>query len=179
MMCSHRTVWSSTRCIQLELVVHRAGDSLVCICMQEASGTNSHKGGQELLDDVQSQHYMEQQSATLMVTVLEACGMQPRKGGRSCSLATLCLCFTSHALRDMLIDEAPPATTHTVLHTNILRSIQTNSAISCKNCFKALWEIYLFDSGRRNWVSPGVLPGKSVIFPVQMLCAKSKIFDLF
>ena len=49
-------------------------------CMQESVGQNCGKGGPELLDDVQSQHYMEQQSATLMVTVLEACGMQPRKG---------------------------------------------------------------------------------------------------
>lgn len=48
--------------------------------MQETLGQNCGKGGPELLDDVQSQHYMEQQSATLMVTVLEACGMQPRKG---------------------------------------------------------------------------------------------------
>ena len=48
--------------------------------MQESSGLCSGKGGQELLDDVQTQHYMEEQSATLMVTVLEANGMQPRKG---------------------------------------------------------------------------------------------------
>ncbi len=48
--------------------------------MQESLGKNCGTGGPELLDDVQSQHYMEQQSATLMVTVLEACGMQPRKG---------------------------------------------------------------------------------------------------
>ena len=76
---------------------------------------NSHKGGQELLDDVQSQHYMEQQSATLMVTVLEACGMQPRKGVRSCSIATSCLRYASHALRGILIDEVPPATKHAVV----------------------------------------------------------------
>ena len=48
--------------------------------VQGAGAAGSCKGGQELLDDVQSQHYMEQQSATLMVTVLEACGMQPRRG---------------------------------------------------------------------------------------------------
>ncbi len=83
--------------------------------MQEASGANSHKGGQELLDDVQSQHYMEQQSATLMVTVLEACGMQPRKGEHSCSTATSCLCFASQALREIVVDEVTPATKHTVV----------------------------------------------------------------
>ena len=63
--------------------------------MQESLGQNCGKGGPELLDDVQSQHYMEQQSATLMVTVLEACGMQPRKGtalclGNTCSCMPLC-----------------------------------------------------------------------------------------
>lgn len=48
--------------------------------VQDCAGPGAHKGGQEVLDDVQSQHYLEQQSATLMVTVLEARGMQPRKG---------------------------------------------------------------------------------------------------
>ncbi len=70
--------------------------------MQDSLGKNCGTGGPELLDDVQSQHYMEQQSATLMVTVLEACGMQPRKGtalstpGIRRSYMSLWLCDTTH-----------------------------------------------------------------------------------
>ena len=64
--------------------------------MQESlRARTAAQGGPELLDDVQSQHYMEQQSATLMVTVLEACGMQPRKGTGpfSCLAGTTCSCM--------------------------------------------------------------------------------------
>ncbi len=49
-------------------------------CVQVCPPPLGSSQSQDLLDDVQLQHYMEQQSATLMVTVLEACGMQPRKG---------------------------------------------------------------------------------------------------
>lgn len=39
------------------------------------------KSAEKLLDDVLSWHSLDEQKSTLVVTVLEARGMQPRKGG--------------------------------------------------------------------------------------------------
>lgn len=65
-------------------------------CAQECPPPLGSSRSQDLLDDVQLQHYMEQQSATLMVTVLEACGMQPRKGAPDSLLTSSCCCLAPH-----------------------------------------------------------------------------------
>ena len=65
-------------------------------CAQECPPPLGSSRSQDLLDDVQLQHYMEQQSATLMVTVLEACGMQPRKGAPESSLTLSRCCLAPH-----------------------------------------------------------------------------------
>ena len=44
-------------------------------------GLRKVKSAEKLLDDVLSWHSLDEQKSTLVVTVLEARGMQPRKGG--------------------------------------------------------------------------------------------------
>ncbi len=46
-------------------------------------GLRKVKSAEKLLDDVLSWHSLDEQKSTLVVTVLEARGMQPRKGGRT------------------------------------------------------------------------------------------------
>lgn len=48
--------------------------------MQKQAGLRKVKSAEKLLDKVLSLHSMDEQKSTLVVTVLEARGMQPRKG---------------------------------------------------------------------------------------------------
>lgn len=50
------------------------------MCCVKQGSLRKVKSAEKLLDDVLSWHCLDEQRSTLVVTVLEARGMQPRKG---------------------------------------------------------------------------------------------------